>query len=119
MQDNTDFMNQPGMKDNMKELLANMQKTQKAIQEIKVIGEAGGGLVKITMNGTHETMEVKISPTLFGDDDEKDMLEDLILSANNDAAKKLEVAIKDKMVNIAKDIKLPKGLMPEIENTDN
>jgi len=101
------------IKDGMKKLMDDMQKTQKTIKGIIVTGVSGGGLVKITMNGLHETIKIQISQTLLGDDEEQSMVEDLVLSANNDAAKKLESAIKNKIMDIAKDMKLPKELIPE------
>ena len=104
------ILDNQNINNDMKELLDNMQQTQKDIQNIVVVGEAGGGLVKVTMNGLHETIKVQISPAAI--DDDPKVLADLILSANNDAAKKLESALKNKMLDIAKNMKLPEGLVP-------
>jgi len=82
-----------------------MQKAQQEIVALKVTGEAGGGLVKIVMNGAHHVQKVEISPTLMGEEEE--MLEDLVAAAFNDASKKVEEATKQKMVDIAKDMNLP------------
>ena len=61
-----------------------MQKAQEELAEMEVMGEAGGGLVQIVMTGRHEARRVHIDDSLLGDD--KDMLEDLVAAAINDAA---------------------------------
>ena len=84
-----------------------MKDIQSQISAIEVTGESGGGLVKVTMNGSHYVTRVEISPTLMGE--EEDMLEDLVAAAFNDAANKIEKATKDAMSNLAKNINLPEG----------
>ena len=99
----------PNMKELMekaKEMQSQMQQAQQEITSIEVEGAAGGGLVKVFMNGAHQAKRVQISPTLLGDDDE-DMLEDLVAAAINDASKKIEDLTKSKMMGIAKNMKLP------------
>lgn len=88
-----------------KEMQEQMKGIQDKIAQITVIGEAGGGLVKVTMNGAHQVTNVEISPTLMGE--EEDMLEDLVAAAFNDASNKIEAATKEQMVRLAKDMKLP------------
>ena len=88
------------MQDQMKDI-------QSKIASITVTGEAGGGLVKVIMNGAHNAERVEISPTLMDDDEE--MLEDLVAAAINDASQKIEKTTKDEMMKIAKDMKLPEG----------
>ena len=88
-----------------KEMQEQMKSIQNNIASIKVTGEAGGGLVKILMNGTHSVERVEISPTLMGE--EEDMLEDLVAAAFNDASNKIEKATKEAMMRLAKDLNLP------------
>lgn len=90
-----------------KEMQKQMQTAQQEIAALTVEGEAGGGLVKVRMNGAHQALSVKISPSLMGE--EEDMLEDLIMAAINDASQKIENATKEKMMAMAKDMKLPEG----------
>ena len=86
----------------------NMQKAQQEIAAMEIEGVSGGGLVKVMMNGRHELLKVAIDDSLVGDD--KDMLEDLVAAAVNDATHKLEVASKDKMGGLAGGLDLPPGM---------
>ena len=86
----------------------NMQKAQQEIAEMEIEGVSGGGLVKVVMNGRHELLKVAIDDSLVGDD--KDMLEDLVAAAVNDATHKLEVASKDKMSGLTGGLDLPPGM---------
>ena len=86
----------------------NMQKAQQEIAAMEIEGVSGGGLVKVVMNGRHELLKVAIDDSLVGDD--KDMLEDLVAAAVNDATHKLEVASKDKMGGVAGGLDLPPGM---------
>ncbi len=65
-----------------------MQKMQEEIAQLEVTGESGAGLVKVTINGAHNCRRVEIDPSLLEDD--KDMLEDLVAAAFNDAARRIE-----------------------------
>ena len=85
-----------------------MQKAQAEIASIEVIGEAGGGMVKITMNGRHEVKRVKIEPTVSAED--RDMLEDLIAAAANDAVHKVETRVQEKMASLTAGLQLPPGM---------
>src|SRR6202000_824481 len=67
---------------------ANMQKVQAEIATIEVSGESGGGMVKVTMTGKHEVKRVQIEPSVSAED--REMLEDLIAAAMNDAVHKVE-----------------------------
>lgn len=89
-------------------LQANMQKAQAEIAALEVTGEAGGGMVKITINGRHEARRVQIEPAVFGDD--REMLEDLLAAAFNDAVHKLEAASQAKMSGLMGGLKLPPGM---------
>ncbi len=86
----------------------NMQKAQEQIGLIEVSGEAGGGMIKITMTGKHEVRRVVIDPALALDD--REMLEDLIAAACNDAAHKVESAVQAKMSGVMGGMQLPPGM---------
>ncbi|MCL2871856.1 MAG: YbaB/EbfC family nucleoid-associated protein [Betaproteobacteria bacterium] len=73
----------------------NMQRAQEELAQMEIEGQSGAGLVKITMTGRHEVRRVAIDPSLLADD--RDMLEDLIAAAFNDALRKVEEASKEKM----------------------
>ena len=85
----------------------NMKRAQEAIAALEVEGEAGGGLVKVTMTGRHDVRRVSIDPTLLGED--KDMLEDLVAAAVNDAVRKVDVASQEKMAGMTAGLPLPPG----------
>jgi nucleoid-associated protein EbfC len=89
-------------------LQANMQKAQAEIAQMEITGEAGGGMVKITINGRHEARRVQIEPAIFGDD--REMLEDLLAAAFNDAVHKLEAATQARMASLMGGLKLPPGM---------
>jgi nucleoid-associated protein EbfC len=87
---------------------ANMQKAQAEIANIEVIGESGGGMVKITMNGRHEVKRVQIEASVSAED--REMLEDLIAAAANDAAHKVEARVQEKMASLTSGLQLPPGM---------
>jgi nucleoid-associated protein EbfC len=90
------------------QMQANMQRAQAEIANLEVIGESGGGMVKVTINGKHEAKRVQIDPSLMGDD--KEMLEDLVAAAINDAAHKLEQTTQQKMSSAMAGMQLPPGM---------
>jgi nucleoid-associated protein EbfC len=90
------------------QLQANMQRAQAEIASLEVIGEAGGGMAKVIMSGKHEVRRVTLDPSLVGDD--KDMLEDLIAAAINDAVQKVERASQAKMTAAMGGMNLPPGM---------
>lgn len=85
----------------------NLQKAQQEIALLEITGESGGGLVKITLTGRHEARRVSIDDSLLSDD--KDMLEDLVAAAINDAVRKVEQATQDKIAGMAGGMGLPLG----------
>jgi nucleoid-associated protein EbfC len=89
-------------------LQEDMLKAQQEMATLEVMGQAGGGMVEVLLNGKHEARRVKIDPKLFADD--KDMLEDLVAAAINDAAHKLEQAMKDKFSGMGAGLNLPAGI---------
>ena len=89
------------------EMQANMQKAQDELATIEVIGESGGGMVTLRMTCKYEVRRVLIEDALLQDD--KDMLEDLIAAAYNDAAQKVETTVQDKMGGLSGGLGLPVG----------
>jgi DNA-binding YbaB/EbfC family protein len=83
-----------------------LQDIQKQVAEMEIIGQSGGGAVKIIMTGQHYCKKVTIDATLLKED--KSILEDLIAAAINDATDKIERGLRDKMGSLA-GIKLPEG----------
>ena len=100
-----------GLGDLMKQaqkMQSEMERMQREIAAIEVTGEAGGGMVRIVMNGRHEVRKVSIDAELMRD--EQSMLEDLIAAAANDAARRVEVMSKDKLAAVTAGINLPPGV---------
>ena len=91
------------------EMQANLQKAQEEIAQVEVTGEAGGGMVSVTMTGRHEARRVAIDPALFEEGD-REMIEDLVAAAVNDAARKVEQATQEKMAGGAGGMNLPPGM---------
>jgi DNA-binding YbaB/EbfC family protein len=99
-----------GLGDMMKkaqEMQENMQKAQQELAAKEITGESGGGLVQVTMRGTHEVNAVRIDSSLMGDD--KEMLEDLIAAAMNDAVHKVAKTNQDTMQDLTAGLNLPPG----------
>jgi hypothetical protein len=85
-----------------------MQKAQAEIASLEVTGESGGGMVKVVMTGRHEVKRVQIEPSIIGDD--REMLEDLIAAAINDAVHRLESASQAKLSAAMGGLSLPPGV---------
>ena len=90
------------------QLQANMQKAQEQLGALEVTGESGGGMVKVTMNGRHEVSRVQIEPALLSE--EREVLEDLIAAAVNDAAHRVGAAVNEKMAGAMAGLSLPPGM---------
>ncbi|MGF1682571.1 YbaB/EbfC family nucleoid-associated protein [Photobacterium makurazakiensis] len=84
-----------------------MQEMQEEIANMEVTGESGAGLVKVTITGSHSVRRVELDDSLMEDD--KDMLEDLIAAAFNDAARRVEETQKEKMAGVTGGMNLPAG----------
>ncbi|RUM83056.1 MAG: YbaB/EbfC family nucleoid-associated protein [Candidatus Thioglobus sp.] len=84
-----------------------MQKAQAEIKNLTAIGKADGGTVQVTINGEHQAINLQIDESVM---DDKDMLEDLILTAINDASKQISDASAAKMQSTTGGIKLPGGM---------
>jgi DNA-binding YbaB/EbfC family protein len=89
-------------------LQENMQRAQAEIANLEVTGEAGGGMTKVTMTGRHEVRRVEIDPSLPADD--REMLEDLVAAAVNDAVRKVEAMTQEKMAGLMSGMNLPPGV---------
>ncbi len=90
------------------QLQANMQKAQEQLGALEVTGEAGGGIVKVAMNGRHEVRRVQIDPTVESSD--REMLEDLIAAACNDATRRVGEAVQQHMAGAMGGVELPPGM---------
>jgi DNA-binding YbaB/EbfC family protein len=86
----------------------NMKKAQAELAELEVTGEAGAGMVKVTLNGHHEAKKVSIEPKLLGED--KDLLEDLLVAAVNDAVHKIAARSQEKYTGLMAGLNLPPGM---------
>ena len=84
-----------------------MQKAQQEMGNIEVTGQSGGGLVKVTMTCKHDVKRIQIDDSLVGDD--KDMLEDLVAAAVNDAVRTVEKTTQDKFSGLTDGLNLPAG----------
>jgi len=90
------------------EMQENLQKAQEDLADLEVVGEAGGGMVKVTMTGRHDARRVRIDRSLIGDDVE--MLEDLVAAAVNDAVRKVEETTKERLSGLTAGLNLPPGV---------
>jgi len=84
-----------------------MERAQAELAAMEVVGEAGGGMVRVTMLGNRDVKAVKIDPTLLSDD--ITMIEDLTAAAMNDASRKIEAVTKEKMSGLTAGLNLPAG----------
>ena len=97
-----------GLMKQAQQMQENMRRMQEQLAGIEVEGEAGAGLVKIVMTCKHDVKRVSIDPTLLADD--KDMLEDLVAAAVNDAVRRVESTVQEKMAGITAGLPLPPGM---------
>ena len=103
------------MQDNLSNLMAEAQKMQEKMQKaqeemanLTVTGESGAGMVRITMTCKHEVRQLEIDDSLVGDD--KEMLEDLIVAAFNDAVRRVESTVQEKFSGMTAGLSLPPGM---------
>ena len=90
------------------QMQADMQKAQEEMAGLTVTGESGAGLVRITMTCKHELKRLEIDDSLIGDD--KEMLEDLIIAAFNDAVRRVEKTVQEKFSGMTAGLSLPPGM---------
>ena len=92
----------------VQQMQENMAKMQASLAEIEIQGQSGAGLVKVTMTCKYDVRRISIDPSLVGDD--KDMLEDLVAAAVNDAARKVESTVQEKMASVTAGLPIPPGM---------
>lgn len=97
-----------GLMRQAQQMQENMKKAQEELASIVVEGAAGGGLVKVSMSCRHDVKRITIDPSLLEDD--KEMLEDLVAAAFNDALRKAETASQEKMSSVTEGMPLPPGM---------
>ena len=100
------------MKDLMKQaqdMQSKLQGAQQELSKLSVTGEAGGGLVKLTMTGRHDVTSMHIDPSIF-DDEDVETLEDLVLATINDAVRKVEKKSQELMKELTTGMNLPEGM---------
>lgn len=97
-----------GLMKQAQQLQANMQKAQEELARMEVTGEAGGGMVKVVMTGKHEVRRITLDDKIIGDD--KEMLEDLIAAAVNDAVNKIETETRERFSGMTAGMGLPGGM---------
>ena len=90
------------------QMQSKLKKVQNELAKSEILGESGGGLVKVLMNGRHEICRVAIDDSLMSDD--KEMIEDLVAAAMNDAVHKLEDETSEQMSEVTSGMQLPPGL---------
>ena len=90
------------------QLREDFEQAQNELASMEVVGESGAGMVTITMTGRHDVRSVRIDPTLMGED--KEMLEDLIAAAVNDAVHKVEAQTRDRFSGLGSALNLPPGM---------
>ena len=102
-----------GMMKKAQEMQKKMQEAQDLLAKMELVGESGGGLVKVTMNGRHDAIKVTINDEALQED--KSVLEDLIAAAINDATRKVEKASQGEISRLTKEMGLPTGGEAESE----
>jgi DNA-binding YbaB/EbfC family protein len=97
-----------GLMKQAQQMQENMKKAQEELGRLEVEGQSGAGLVKVTMTCKHVVKKVSIDPSLLTED--KDMLEDLVMAAMNDAGAKAEAATQAKLAGFTAGLNLPPGM---------
>ena len=97
-----------GLMKQAQQMQENMRKAQEQLAAIEVEGQSGAGLVKVTINCRNDVRRISIDPSLLGDD--RDMLEDLVVAAVNDALRKAEQKSQEKMAGVTSGMGLPPGM---------
>lgn len=96
-----------GLMQQAQKMQENMKRMQEQLGSLEVEGQSGAGLVKVVMSCKHDVKRVTIDPSLVGDD--KDMLEDLVAAAFNDAVRRVEATTQEKMASVTAGMPLPPG----------
>lgn len=98
-----------GLMGKAKEMQAKFQAMQEDIAAMEATGQAGGGMVKVTITGKFEMKKLDIDPSLFKEDD-VEILEDLIIAAHNDAKSKVEQSMQEKTRELTAGLPIPPGM---------
>jgi DNA-binding YbaB/EbfC family protein len=99
--------NLAGLMQQAQKMQEELQKAQEELANMTVTGEAGGGLVKVTMTGKHAVRRVEIDPSLL---DDREMLEDIVAAAINDAVNRVASTMQERMSDMTSGIPLPPGM---------
>jgi nucleoid-associated protein EbfC len=97
-----------GLMKQAQQMQENMKRLQDELATVEVEGQSGAGLVKVVMTCRHDVKRVSIDPSLLSDD--KDMLEDLVAAAINDAVRKAEATTQERMSSLTSGLPLPPGM---------
>jgi hypothetical protein len=97
-----------GLMKQAQQMQENMRKMQEQLATVEVEGQAGAGLVKVVMTCKHDVKRVTIDPSLLGDD--RDMVEDLVAAAFNDAVRRVEATVQERMSGFTAGLGLPPGM---------
>jgi DNA-binding YbaB/EbfC family protein len=101
--------NLAGLMKQAQQMQSKMEEMQTTLQALEITGEAGAGLVAVTLNGKSELRKIKIDPKII-DPADVEMLEDLILAAHRDAKTKIEAASAEEMQKVTGGLQLPPGM---------
>jgi DNA-binding YbaB/EbfC family protein len=101
--------NLAGMMKQAQQMQSKMEEMQAKLEAMELTGEAGAGLVKVTMNGKSDMRKIKIDPKMV-DPADTEMLEDLILAATRDAKSKVEAAAAEELQKVTGGLQLPPGM---------
>jgi DNA-binding YbaB/EbfC family protein len=99
--------NLAGLMQQAQKMQQEMQRAQEEMASLEVTGQAGGGLVQVTMTGRHAVRRVQIDPSLA---DDLEMLEDLVAAATNDAVNRVAQAMQERMAGMSQGLQLPPGM---------
>ncbi|HET9043464.1 MAG TPA: YbaB/EbfC family nucleoid-associated protein [Burkholderiales bacterium] len=97
-----------GLMKQAQQMQDNMRKMQEQLASIEVEGQSGAGMVKVVMTCRHDVKRVSIDPSVLADD--KEMLEDLVAAAVNDAVRRVETTVQEKMAGVTAGLPLPPGM---------
>jgi DNA-binding YbaB/EbfC family protein len=97
-----------GLMKQAQQMQDNVRKMQEQLANIEIEGQSGAGMVKVVMTCKHDVKRVTIDPSLLSDD--KDMLEDLVAAAMNDAVRKVDATVQEKMASVTAGLPLPPGM---------
>lgn len=97
-----------GLMKQAQQMQDNVRKMQEQLATIEVEGQSGAGMVKVVMTCRHDVKRVSIDPSLLGDD--REMLEDLVAAAVNDAVRRVETTVQEKMAGVTAGLPLPPGM---------